>query len=89
MLMIASVVSFLVNSVIQLPSIFSVITWNFSNQIWLPILIVVLELMLVAGGFGLQKLEQNLSQGRPGRGEPLPVPSDENPKRKRKKKRRK
>lgn len=64
-LLIASILTFLVNSVTQLPNLFSVIAWQFSNQIWLPILFIILEGLIVAGGVGLVKLEAHLAAGSP------------------------
>jgi hypothetical protein len=41
--------------------LFSVIMWHLQNRIWLPILFIVLECGIVAGGYGLEKLENNLA----------------------------
>ena len=56
----SAVLSFVITSIMQLPSFFSVIGWHFSNRIWLPILFVTLEVAVIAGGFGLKRLEQSL-----------------------------
>jgi len=62
MMMISLALSFLVTSVTQIPNVFSVISWNFSNRLWLPVLFIVVEICIGVGGIGLQKLENNLAQ---------------------------
>ena len=54
--------AFIGNSIEQLPNLPAVISWHFSNRIWLPILIALAMLGVVGGGFALRKVEQNLSQ---------------------------
>lgn len=67
-MLISAIYSFVATSITQLPNFFSVITWHLQNRIWLPILFVVLECGIVAGGYGLQKLEENLDgPKKPGR----------------------
>ena len=63
-LLISAVVSFVVTSITELPNFFSVISFHMSNRIWLPILFIVLEGLVLAGGYGLQKLEENLEKPR-------------------------
>ncbi len=58
---IFGVYSFLATSIYELPNFFSVISWHFSNRIWLPLLFIVLEVAIALSGVGLQKLEDNLS----------------------------
>jgi hypothetical protein len=53
--------SFIATSIVQLPNFVSVIMWHLQNRIWLTILFVVLECGIVAGGYGLEKLENNLA----------------------------
>ena len=57
---ISAVYSFVITSITQLPSFFSVIGWHLSNRIWLPLLFVILEVAVIAGGVGLNRLEQSL-----------------------------
>lgn len=76
-MLFASVIVFVVNAVTQLPNLPWVIGWHFTNRIWLPILILLLEAAVIAGGLGLQRLEANLA---------LP-PGQAQKKRRRKKKR--
>lgn len=60
-MLILGVYSFIATSIQQLPNFFSVLLWHLQNRIWLPILFIVLECGIVAGGYGLQKLEENLN----------------------------
>ncbi len=64
LMLISAIYSFVTTSITQLPNFFSVITWHLQNRIWLPILFVLLECGIVAGGYGLQKLEQKLEGPR-------------------------
>jgi hypothetical protein len=66
LLLISAVFSFIVTSITQIPKFFTIISWHISNRIWLPILFIVLEAAVLAGGYGLKKLEENLSKP-PGR----------------------
>jgi uncharacterized membrane protein YhdT len=61
-MLISATITFLWNAVAQLPNFFSVISWHCSNRVWLPILFIVLGLAVVAGAWGLKKLEDNLSK---------------------------
>ena len=61
-LMASAIYSFIATSVMQLPAFFQVISWHFSHRIWLPILIVLVEIGIAAGGVGLKRLEENLSR---------------------------
>ncbi len=62
LMLVSAIVSFLVTSVAELPNLVTVISWNFTNRLWLPILFIVLEACILAGGFGLQQLENNLAK---------------------------
>ena len=55
-----AVSAFVGNSIEQLPNLPSVVSWHFSNRIWLPILIALAMLGVVGGGFALKKVEQSL-----------------------------
>ena len=57
-----AVVAFFANAVRQLPKLPEVISWHMSHRIWLPILIVVLEVCALIGGIGLKKLEKSLKK---------------------------
>ena len=59
---IAAAYLFVTTSLEQLPNFPTVISWHFSNRLWLPMLIVVLEVLALAGGFGLKSLEKHLAQ---------------------------
>lgn len=48
----------------QLPNMPAVISWHFSNRIWLPILILVLEAGALFGGLKMKSLEKELSTPR-------------------------
>lgn len=54
--------AFIGNAIEQLPNMPAVVSWHFSNRVWLPILIGVAMLGVIGGGFALKKVEQNLSQ---------------------------
>lgn len=47
-------------AVSQLPNLLAVSGYIFQHHIWLPITILVVEGLVVAGGFGLKKLEKEL-----------------------------
>ena len=55
-------VQFIWNALEQLPNLPSVIAWHFSNRIWLPIVILVLEGLVVAGSFKMKSLEKQLAK---------------------------
>ena len=55
---------FVRNGLIQLPNCVAVFRYSFQQQIWLPILIVVLEVLAVAGGFAMKQVESALSEPR-------------------------
>ena len=57
-------VEFLVNALEQLPNMPAVIGWHFSNRIWLPILILILEVGALFGGLKMKSLEKELSRPR-------------------------
>ncbi len=54
---------FIGNAFSQIPNLGSVIAFNFKNRIWLPILIIGLELSVVFGGYKMKKLEKELQSG--------------------------
>ncbi len=54
--------AFIANAIDQLPNMPAVISWHFSNRIWLPILILMLEVGVVLGGIGAKRLEKQLEQ---------------------------
>ena len=56
--------AFVMNSIGQLPNLPAVISWHFSNRIWLPILVMLALAGVIGGGFALKRLEQNLNQPR-------------------------
>ncbi|QDT66885.1 hypothetical protein [Calycomorphotria hydatis] len=59
---------FVSNAIAQLPNFIGVMTWHFTHRIWLPILIVLLEVLVFFGGFGMKALENQLSQPyKPGK----------------------
>ena len=60
----SAIVTFVATSIEQLPNMPSVISWHFSNRIWLPVLIALALGSVVGGGFVLKKVEQNLNQPR-------------------------
>lgn len=58
----ASMAMFVTNAIEQLPNMGSVISWHFTNRIWLPILILVAELGVLGGGIIMKKVESSLAQ---------------------------
>jgi len=63
-LLASAIYSFIATSLMELPNFFRVISWHFSNRLWLLVLIVLAEVGVAGGGYGLKKLEENLSQPR-------------------------
>lgn len=53
---------FIGNAIGQLPNMPAVISWHLSNRIWLPALIVLLEVGAAIGGWKMKQLEQELSK---------------------------
>ena len=51
---------FLGHAIEQLPNLPVVISWHFKNRIWLPILIIVLEVGALLGAYGMKKVEKEL-----------------------------
>ena len=62
LMLVSAIYSFVATSITQVPSFFSVISWHLSHRIWLPLLFLFLEAGVLAGGYGLKKLEENLSK---------------------------
>ena len=56
--------SFIGNSIEELPNVGAVISWHLTHRIWLPILIALALIGVLAGGVVLHKLEQKLSRPR-------------------------
>lgn len=59
---VAAAITFTFTAVQQLPNFFSVMLWHLSNRIWLPGIIVGLEVLVFIGGFFLKSLERQLAQ---------------------------
>lgn len=55
-------IRFLLNALDQLPNAPTVIAWNFANHIWLPLTILLLELLAIFGGRKLKSLEKQLAK---------------------------
>jgi hypothetical protein len=55
---------FLQNALDQLPNFSAVISWHMTNRIWLPIVIVVLEIAALVGACSLKKVERALEEPR-------------------------
>ena len=53
---------FLQNALEQLPNFSAVISWHMTNRIWLPIVIVVLEVAALVGACALKKVERALGE---------------------------
>ena len=59
---VAAAIKFTYTALAQMPNLPSVIAWHFSNRVWLPLTIVLLEVLAFLGGFSLKYLESQLSQ---------------------------
>ncbi len=57
----AAMGEFIGNGFRQIPNAPAVLSSNFSKQLWLPIVIVVLEAGAIGGGFVMKRVEQNLN----------------------------
>lgn len=53
---------FFENAIDQLPNFVTVVSWNFSNRVWLPIVIIMSEALAVFGGIKMKSLESELSK---------------------------
>jgi hypothetical protein len=51
-------------SLVQIPSVFSVIGFTFRDRPWLPIAIVVVEGLVIGGGYLMWRFEQQLETER-------------------------
>jgi len=63
---VAGLAAFVATGVREIPNVASVLSYNFSNRLWLPIGILVAEGGVLAAGYGMKKLEQSL-EGPPKR----------------------
>jgi hypothetical protein len=59
-----SLSGFIKTGIAQLPNLPAVIGWHFSNRIWLPIWILVVEAGVFCGGLALKRMEKQLEQPR-------------------------
>jgi hypothetical protein len=59
---IAASAVFIYTAVTQLPNFFTVILWHLTDRIWLLVLLLLLEVLAVAGGWSLRQLEQQLAK---------------------------
>lgn len=57
----AAMADFVTNAIQQLSNIPAVVSFTFKDRIWLPIVVGILEVLLIGGGFGMKKLEKELS----------------------------
>lgn len=57
-----AVVAFVGNALEQLPNLPAVISWHMSNRIWLPIIILVLEVGALFGAYAMKKVENALEK---------------------------
>jgi hypothetical protein len=55
-----AVATFVGHAIEQLPNLPAVISWHFSNRIWLPIMIIVFEVGALIGAYALKKVETAL-----------------------------
>jgi hypothetical protein len=57
-------VAFVSTAIAQLPNLPTVVSWHFRNRIWLPLLIVALEVGVLMGGVALKRVEKDLHMPR-------------------------
>ena len=60
-LFVSAAITIVANATLQVPNFLTVISWHFSNRIWLPIFFMILEAFVLLGVVGLKKLENKLS----------------------------
>lgn len=53
---------FVANAIKQLPNFATVMSWHFSNRVWLPITILGLEILAAGGGYAMKRVERELSK---------------------------
>lgn len=53
---------FAVNTIGQLNNLGTVVMWHFSNRVWIPIVILVLEVAAVCGAVALKRVEVALAK---------------------------
>lgn len=59
--------AFIANAIEQLPNIGAVLSWHFSNRVWLPILIILAEFGVIGCGIAMKKLEAGFNRPRRSR----------------------
>ena len=59
-LLVAAVFNFVVTSVSEIPNVFAILQWHLTERLWVLVLIVLVEVLVAAGGYGLQMLEKKL-----------------------------
>jgi hypothetical protein len=57
----AALSDFFGNALQQIPNCIAVFGFTFTNRIWLPITIIVLEVLAVFGGYKMKQLEESLN----------------------------
>jgi hypothetical protein len=65
-----AVIEFVGNAVTQLPNLPGVVSWHFQNRLWLPVIFIVLEAGVIAGGFWMRRLERDFAGPAPSRRRP-------------------
>lgn len=57
---VAGVIKFVETTVTQLPNLPSVFIWHLTHRLWLLIVVFLMPILVVAGGFGMKHVEQQL-----------------------------
>jgi hypothetical protein len=57
-----SMAEFVTNAIGQLNNLGTVVMWHFSNRVWIPIVILVLEVAAVCGAVALKRVEVALAK---------------------------
>jgi len=58
----SGIMMFVVTAAVQLPNFLTVIGWHFTNRIWLPIVIIGLELLIFLVGLKMKSIENEMAQ---------------------------
>lgn len=62
----AGVIMFIIVAVVEIPELFTVISWHAAHRLWLLIAMAAMPVGVIALGFGMQRLERQL-EGPPKR----------------------
>ncbi len=58
----AAIAQFLIIAITQIPNAVDVVGFNVTHRIWLPLGIIVVELLALLGGYGMKQVEKSLNE---------------------------